>query len=257
MQTCYCEADTDFRWAYASSDRHLVALSRNCEYVREKLLRIDPAIKLPKKGGPKTDRLLFEHFNADQGLGLITGVWLYVRDYWTDFPSKPFEEIRTQLLARCEAGRKAWIGYKGLSAAENLASSIAGFPWGAPVQQQKVEILAPADATNEELITLLLEAPKKVAPSQKRGAGSPIRQHKTDLKYLAAARLLKREAEARGAENETRFVADAMVLSKEKFGKALLCSEAKWLRAKARVDKAMADFDPEIRILRLVNFFNL
>jgi hypothetical protein len=254
MQRCYCEADFDFRWAYASCDRHLVALTRNCERVREALLRIDPAIKLPKKGGPKTDRLLFEHFNADQGLGLITAVWLCARDYCTDFPSKPFEKVRTQWLARCEAGRKVWDGYKGLSATENLASSIVSYPWGAPVQQQKVEILAPADATNEELITLLLEERKKAALSQKRGAGSTIRQHKTDLKYLAAARLLRYLA---GEENETRFIADAMVLSKEMFGKALLCSEAKWLRAKARVDKAMADFQPEIRILRLVDFFYL
>jgi hypothetical protein len=231
-----------------------VALCWDYEYTREALLQINPAIELPDQLCPPMNKLVYSHWNADQGLGLITALWLTARvHYRIDFPRLPFEQVRTKWLARAAAERKASGGYKGLSAAQNLVSSIEGFAWGGPVQIQEREfkMTVPTDATAEEMMALvweLLKGSREAALPQKRGAGSKIRRQKLELKYLAAARLLRDLAGPNSISGE--FIADAMVLSQEKFGEPLLYPESKWLKALRRVDEILARFQPEIRILR-------
>jgi hypothetical protein len=229
-----------------------VALGWDYEYPREALLRTNAVMELPDQIGPSMRELVFDHWNADQGLGLITSLWLTARvHYRIDFPRSPFEQVRTKWLARADANRNAWFGYKGLSAAQNLVSSIEGYPWGSPVQDREFKMILPTDATAQEEITLFLEArkhSKEATLLQKRGAGSKIRQQKVELKYLAAARLLRHVSGSNSVSS--RLIHDAMVLSQEKFGELLLYPESSWLKALRRVDEILAGFQPEIRILR-------
>jgi hypothetical protein len=243
---------SEFARLDASSDRHEVSLAWNYEYPREALLRIDPAIDLPDRIGPSMRDLVAGHWEADQGLCLMTALWLTARvHYEIDFPRSPFGQVRAKWLARAAAERKAWAGNKGLGAAQYLVLQIEGYSWGSPVQVREVKMMLPTDATAQEEITLFLEArkhSKEATLLQKRGAGSKIRQQKVELKYLTAAQLLKDLAGPKSISS--KFIADAMVFSQEELGEPLLHPEAKWLKALKRVDEIVARFQPEIHILR-------
>jgi hypothetical protein len=77
------------------------------------------------------------------------------------------------------------------------------------------------------------------------GAGALIRQQKTDLKYLGAARLLKNLAGSDGTARKPRssLIYDAILYSEKALGKPLLLPEQKWQRAYRRVEEIVAGYD--------------
>jgi hypothetical protein len=92
---------------------------------------------------------------------------------------------------------------------------------------------------------------KMTPPFPNAGAGAQIRQHKTDLKYLGASRLIRhlggkhdgidaRRNSNITRESRSRVIADAMVLTQERLGVPLLFPEQKWELACRRVEAILA-----------------
>lgn len=217
MPSPFSEAEWNFSAILASSDRIEVALCRHYEYVREALLRFDPKIKLAPNP-EKSATIWYGRNMLENGYypGAIFTIWDSCFMAGIDFPCLSFLEARAKLRAQ--------------NRSENLLSYV----------------------TDEEWIPTLLQKMATRLPGT--GAGAPIRQQKTDLKYLGAARLLRHLAGSNGMNVEgqnsstalkprSSLICDAIVFSEKALGKPLLLPEQKWQQAYRRVEEIVAGYD--------------
>jgi hypothetical protein len=132
-------------------------------------------------------------------------------------------------------------------------------------KRSHVEAYVRVGLTKEKAIKSFTEQYKSKGASPPRGAGAPIRSHKTVLKYLRATRILKDLIRAEGLSGQlvvmsprqrrrvwSRLVADAIVLSDEIFGKPLLKTDHEWTRAGQVIEQELGEYRAEIEFLRQI-----
>jgi hypothetical protein len=165
-----------------------------------------------------------------------------------DFPSTPFR-LRVARLPDPE---------KFSRDLEDLCRTYHG-------KRSHVEAYVRVGLTKEKAIKSFAEQYKSKGASPPRGAGAPIRNHETVLKYLVATRVLKGLIRAKGLSGQlvvmsprhrrrvwSRLVADAIALTDEILGKPLLKTDHEWTRAEQVIEQELGQYEAEIKFLRQV-----
>jgi hypothetical protein len=132
-------------------------------------------------------------------------------------------------------------------------------------KRSHVELCVRVGLTKEKAIKSFAEQYENKGASPLRGAGAPIRNHRTVLKYLVATRGLKHLIHAKGLSDQlvamsmrqrrpvwSRLVADAKVVTGEVFGKPLLKTDHEWANAGQVIEHVLGEYNAEIEFLRRI-----
>jgi hypothetical protein len=210
-----------------------VRLCRIYEYARYALLSLDPEFVFPQSLPPGASPHLLA---APLGPILFLGCFCP-----TNFPSAPYRYARSHW--KFEPDILVSLGLCNPFAVprwtfdpEMMVAMIEGYC--DPLLERTQHCIVPKDATAKQLSEkLLAQLPAQARP--KRGAGARLRQDKTDLRCLAALKLLSIMSAPEAIKHT-----EAVLLERP-----LFYTESEWSRAKGRALRNLAPYQTEAEAL--------